>query len=79
MVRLISITIVRKKACIISKIAEDWWYTFKEQNYEMIQKFRPNAFNEFPKIIDCYNKDLGCNAYACPKCDTKLDFLCVIT
>jgi len=58
----------QKKACIISKIAEDWWDTFKKQNYEMLIKFRPNSFNEFQKIIDCFNKDLGCNAYVCPKC-----------
>ena len=58
----------QKKACIISKIVEDWKDEFCKQNGDAIQKFRPNAFNEFQKIIDCLNKDLGCNAYVCPKC-----------
>mgnify|MGYP002627200207 CR=1 FL=1 len=58
----------QKKACIISKIAEDWWDKFSIQNFDMLKKFRPNAFEEFQKIIDCMNKDLGCNAYSCPNC-----------
>lgn len=37
-------------------------------NKEIIDKFRPNACFEIQKIIDCYNKNLGCSLYECPSC-----------
>ena len=37
-------------------------------NKAKINMYRPNAPIEIQKIIDCHNKDLGCNAYECPNC-----------
>ena len=37
-------------------------------NKELIDNYRPNATTEVQKIIDCYNKNLGCSLYECPHC-----------
>ncbi len=53
---------------ILARIFEDHWESTYSQNKELIDKFRPNAPFEVQKIIDCYNKDLGCSLYECPSC-----------
>ena len=57
-----------KKTGIIAEILEDHWNEFYENNKELVDKYRPNAPEEFQKIIDCNNKDLGCSVYQCPEC-----------
>ena len=58
----------QKKTGIIAKIFEDHWNTISSNDKELILKFRPNAEFEINKIIDCYNKNLGCSVYECPEC-----------
>lgn len=58
----------KKKTGLIAKIFEEHWEDFYQENKELIDKFRPNANEEIKKIIDCYNKDLGCSIYICPDC-----------
>ncbi len=57
-----------KKTGIIASIFEDHWDLVYSENKELIDKFRPNANKEIKKIIDCYNKNLGCSVYECPNC-----------
>ena len=57
-----------KKTGLISKIFEDHWDSFYSDNKDTVDKYRPNAPREIQKIIDCHNKNLGCNVYECPKC-----------
>ena len=57
-----------KRTGIIAKIFEDNWTQFYEENKKLVDKYRPNAYNEIQKIIKCHNKDLGCNVYQCPEC-----------
>ena len=59
----------KKKTGLIAKIFEEHWPTVYEQHKELIDKYRPNSDEEIKKIIDCYNKDLGCSVYICPKCN----------
>ena len=57
-----------KSTGIIAQIFEEHWdYTYFA-NKQLIDKFRPNAPIEVQKIIDCYNKNLGCSLYECPSC-----------
>lgn len=58
-----------KKTGLISKIFEDHWYTLPIETKNTIKEYRPNADKEIKKIIDCYNKDLGCTVYQCPECN----------
>ncbi len=58
-----------KKTGLIASIFEDYWQAVYKNNKELIDKYRPNVNIEINKIIDCYNKDLGCSAYICPECD----------
>lgn len=53
---------------VLARIFEDHWESTYSQNKELIDNFRPNAPLEVQKIIDCYNKDLGCSLYECPSC-----------
>ena len=57
-----------KKTGTIASIFEDHWEEVYSFNKSMIDKYRPNANDEVNKIIDCYNKDLGCSVYECPNC-----------
>jgi len=57
-----------KKTGLISQILEDHWNVFSLQHYDTILKYRPNAFSEVKKVIDCMNKNLGCSIYECPEC-----------
>ncbi len=57
-----------KKTGIIASIFEEHWDSVYEDNKELIDKYRPNANKEINKVIDCYNKNLGCSAYQCPNC-----------
>lgn len=59
----------KKKTGLIARIFEEHWSTFYEEHKELIDKYRHNANDEIKKIIDCYNKDLGCSAYVCPECN----------
>ena len=57
-----------KSTGIIASIFEDHWESFYITNKDTIDKYRPNAPAEIKKIIDCYNKNLGCSVYECPTC-----------
>ena len=57
-----------KSTGIIATIFEDHWEHVYLNNKDIIDKFRPNAPLEIQKIIDCYNKNLGCSLYECPNC-----------
>ena len=57
-----------KKTGTIASIFEDHWEEVYSLNKSIIDKYRPNANDEVNKIIDCYNKDLGCSVYECPNC-----------
>ena len=57
-----------KKTGTIAQIFEDHWVKTYQMNKEAIDLYRPNANKEIQKVIDCYNKDLGCTTYECPKC-----------
>ena len=57
-----------KSTGIIASIFEDHWDKTYLDNKPIIDKYRPNATLEVQKIIDCYNKNLGCSLYECPHC-----------
>ena len=57
-----------KTTGVIASIFEDHWESTYFANKDIIDKYRPNAFDEIQKIIDCYNKNLGCSVYECPNC-----------
>lgn len=57
-----------KSTGIIATIFEEHWSKTYSDNKHIIDNFRPNAFWEVQKIIDCYNKNLGCSLYECPTC-----------
>lgn len=57
-----------KKTGILSKIVEEHREELFEKYGDWIKKYRPNVFDEFQKMIDCHNKNLGFTAYQCPKC-----------
>ena len=57
-----------KSTGIISSIFEEHWAETYNDNKEIIDTYRPNATIEVQKIIDCYNKNLGCSVYECPSC-----------
>ena len=57
-----------KKTGVIASIFEDHWQEVYLSNKSLIDYYRPNADKEVKKIIDCYNKDLGCSVYECPSC-----------
>ena len=57
-----------KSTGIIASIFEDHWDKTYLDNKELIDSYRPNATIEVQKIIDCYNKNLGCSVYECPSC-----------
>lgn len=57
-----------KSTGIIASIFENHWESTYISNKDIIDKFRPNAVLEIQKIIDCYNKNLGCSIYECPHC-----------
>ena len=57
-----------KKSGTIATIFEDHWNNIYVAYKDLIDKYRPNADLEVHKIIDCYNKNLGCSLYECPNC-----------
>ena len=57
-----------KSTGIIAQIFDDHWDATYLANKNLIDMYRPNADNEIHKIIDCYNKNLGCSLYECPNC-----------
>ena len=57
-----------KTTGVIASIFEDHLYATYLANKVAIDKFRPNANSEIHKIIDCFNKNLGCSLYECPNC-----------
>lgn len=57
-----------KSTGIIATIFEDHWAKTYSLNKDIIDEFRPNATIEIQKVIDCYNKNLGCSLYECPTC-----------
>ena len=59
----------KKKTGLIANILSDHWNnSYYPLNKDVIDKYRPNANTEINKVIDCYNKNLGCSVYECPKC-----------
>ena len=57
-----------KSTGIIASIFDDHWDSTYLKYKNLIDKYRPNAPVEIKKIIDCYNKNLGCSLYECPSC-----------
>ena len=57
-----------KSTGIIAQIFDDHWNSTYLANKHIIDLYRPNADKEIHKIIDCYNKNLGCSLYECPNC-----------
>lgn len=57
-----------KKTGTIAQIFEEHWNNIPFDEKQEILKYRPNADKEIQKIIDCYNKNLGCSVYECPNC-----------
>jgi hypothetical protein len=57
-----------KKTGLIAKIFEEHWPKVYEENQDIIDLYRSNAPFEVSKIINCYNKNLGCSVYECPEC-----------
>lgn len=57
-----------KTTGVIASIFEDHWESTYLANKDIIDKCRPNAACEIQKIVDCYNKNLGCSVYECPNC-----------
>lgn len=57
-----------KSTGIIAQIFDDHWFSTYLANKNLIDLYRPNADKEIHKIIDCYNKNLGCSLYECPNC-----------
>ena len=57
-----------KKTGTIAQIFEEHWNNIPFDVKQEILKYRPNADKEIQKIIDCYNKNLGCSVYECPNC-----------
>lgn len=59
----------KKNTGLIAMIFEDHWDNLPTEIKNSIIKYKPNAEKEIKKIIDCYNKNLGCEVYRCPDCD----------
>lgn len=59
----------KKNTGLIAIIFEDHWDDLPTEIKNSIIKYKPNAEKEIKKIIDCYNKNLGCEVYRCPDCD----------
>ena len=57
-----------KSTGVIASIFEDHWHKTYLDNKDIIDKYRPNAYIEIQKIIDCSNKNLGCSVHECPNC-----------
>lgn len=61
-----------KKTGLIATILEDHFKEAYHLNKQLIDSYRPNAHSEIDKIIKCNNKQLGCRAFECPKCNKIL-------
>ena len=59
----------KKKTGIIAQIFEDHWDYVPDDIKQNILHLKPNADKEINKIINCYNKNLGCSVYYCEHCD----------
>ena len=59
----------KKKTGIIAQIFEDHWDYVADDIKQNILHLKPNADKEINKIINCYNKNLGCSVYYCEHCD----------
>lgn len=57
-----------KKTGIIARVMEEHWDNYYNLNKDKVDKYRPNANKEILKIIDCYNKNLGCSVHESPNC-----------
>lgn len=57
-----------KKTGLIAKVLEDNWDKCYHSHKLNIDLKRPNANIEINKVINCYNKNLGCSVYECPEC-----------
>lgn len=53
---------------LISTILEDYSDEFFNKYGDQINKYRPNAYIEIKKVIDCHNKNLDCSLYQCSNC-----------
>ena len=57
-----------KSTGIIASIFEDHWHKTYFDNKDVIDKYRTNANIEVQKIIDCFNKNLGCSVHERQNC-----------
>ena len=58
----------KKKTGLIATILSDHWSNYYSLNKVKVDTYRPNADAEINKVIDCFNKNLGCSVYECPNC-----------
>ena len=68
----------KKNTGLIAQIFEDHWDKLPSNIKNSILKYKPNADKEIKKIINCYNKNLGCNIYHCPNCNKNMIKICWI-
>lgn len=61
--------ILKKNTGLIAQIFEDHWDNIPSDIKNYIYKYKPNADKEINKIVDCHNKNLGCNIYQYPNCN----------
>ena len=61
-----------KSTGIISNIFEDHFDNYYSKYKLTLDKYRPNAYNEVHKVIDCANHNLGASVYVCPNCSDVL-------
>lgn len=59
----------KKNTGLIAQIFEDHWDNLSNDFKDSIRKYKSNVDKEIKKIIDCHNKNLGCNVFHCPDCD----------
>ena len=59
----------KKKTGIIAQVFNDHWNNLSYHIKHNILNIKPNADKEINKIIDCYNKNLGCSVYFCNDCN----------
>lgn len=57
-----------KKTGLIASILEDWLDPAYEMYGDKFSLYRPNAYDELKKVINCFNKKLGFATFECPEC-----------
>ena len=58
-----------KSTGIIANILEDHFDFYYDKYKDVLDRLRPNAYDEVQKIINCHNHNLGATVYVCDACD----------